>query len=107
MGDHYATRQTLPARKTPGTRRICFFGESVAAGYLYAPHLTPAMVLEEQLRQTSDTHAYEVIDLARTNETLDGLLTTVRRSLQLNPDVLVLFVGNNWTLLLNTFSFSS
>ncbi|HSG39884.1 MAG TPA: hypothetical protein VLE27_09630, partial [Thermoanaerobaculia bacterium] len=42
---------------------------------------------------------FEVIDLARTNETLPSLTETVRTSLQLNPDVIVLFVGNNWNLL--------
>ncbi len=50
MGDHFAARKTIAARKDPATRRICFFGESVAAGYLYAPHLTPAQVLDDQLR---------------------------------------------------------
>ncbi len=40
-----------------------------------------------------------MIDLARTNETLPSLAATVRASLQINPDVLVLFAGNNWNLL--------
>jgi hypothetical protein len=43
--------------------------------------------------------SYEVIDLARTNETLHSLVSTVESALQLEPDILVLFVGNNWTLL--------
>ncbi|HEV7784802.1 MAG TPA: hypothetical protein VGQ28_05650, partial [Thermoanaerobaculia bacterium] len=38
-------------------------------------------------------------DLARTNETLASLAETVRTSLQINPDVLAIFVGNNWNLL--------
>ncbi|MFP5287753.1 MAG: tetratricopeptide repeat protein, partial [Thermoanaerobaculia bacterium] len=42
---------------------------------------------------------FEVIDLARTNERLPTLVETVRTSLQINPDILVLFVGNNWNLL--------
>jgi hypothetical protein len=79
--------------------RVCFFGESVAAGYLYAPHLTPARVLEQHLQGIGGAENFEVIDLARTNETLPGLAATVRSALQIQPDMLVLFVGNNWNLL--------
>ncbi len=98
LGDHYARRPSLTAAKRPGTTRICYFGESVAAGYLYAPHLTPAEVLERRLRDASG-EAYEVIDLARTNETLDSMVRTLESSLQLAPDLLVIFAGNNWNLL--------
>jgi len=98
-GDHYATELTLRADHQKGFTRVCFFGESVAAGYLYAPHLTPAQVLAERLNEASDQDRFEVIDLARTNETLTGLADTVAASMQLTPDVLVLFVGNNWNLL--------
>ena len=71
----------------------------MAAGYLYAPHLTPATVLEGQLRAGSGREAFEVIDLARTNETLSSLVATVDSELQLEPDALVIIAGNNWTLL--------
>jgi hypothetical protein len=98
FGDHYATRRELRPKRAELPLRVAFFGESVAAGYLYAPHLTPAGALEEQLRAAGGDD-FEVIDLARTNETLAGLLATVRASLQINPDVLVLFTGNNWNLL--------
>ena len=99
LGDHYATRTTLRVHKRPGVRRVCFFGESVAAGYLYAPHLTPARVLEQQLSTVAGEAKYEVVDFARTNETLYSLRTTVEASLQLQPDLFVVFAGNNWTLL--------
>lgn len=99
FGDHYAARRVLRPRRGPLPRRICLFGESVAAGYLYAPHLTPAEVLAAQLRQVAGAGAYEVIDLARTNETLAGLAATVEAALQLEPDLLVLLAGNNWSLL--------
>jgi hypothetical protein len=98
FGDHFAIRKTLrPERST--ARRLCFFGESVAAGYLYAPHLTPAGVLETHLRTLAGPESWEVIDLARTNETLESLAATIEASLQLQPDLLVIFAGNNWTLL--------
>jgi hypothetical protein len=99
LGDHFATVRELRPRTGPLPRRICFFGESVAAGYLYAPHLTPARLLSDQLRAIAGPDAWEVIDLARTNETLGSLAATVDAALQLAPDLLVLFAGNNWTLL--------
>ncbi len=99
LGDHYATRLRIPAKKPMETVRICFFGESAAVGYLYAPHLTPAMVLQHHLNTAVSHPRYEVVDLARTNERLDTLLSTVEASLQLQPDRLVIFAGNNWNLL--------
>ena len=104
LGDHYSATTTLKAKKNSQTRRICFFGESVAAGYLYAPHLTPAQVLQDQLQCLAGSDQYEVIDLARTNESIPELLRTVRSSMQLEPDALVIFTGNNWTLLNTPFA---
>ena len=99
FGDHYAVRRELRPKRAELPLRVALFGESVAAGYLYAPHLTPAGVLAAQLQAAGGAENFEVIDLARTDETLAGLLATVRASLQVNPDVLVLFAGNNWNLL--------
>jgi hypothetical protein len=99
LGDHFATVRELRPKRAELPLRVAFFGESAAAGYLYAPHLTPARVLESQLRAAGGDGNFEVIDLARTNETLASLAATVRASLQINPDVLVIFVGNNWNLL--------
>lgn len=99
LGDHYAARRTFALDKDPGTLRICFFGESAAAGYLYAPHLTPAQVLETRLRQLVGHDRVEVIDLARTNERLDSWVRTVEASRPLAADAWVFFTGNNWNLL--------
>jgi hypothetical protein len=99
LGDHHAATKVLRPKKSELPLRVAFFGESVAAGYLYAPHVTPAQVLEAQLRDAGGAGNFEVIDLARTNETLPSLAETVRTSLQINPDLLVLFAGNNWNLL--------
>ena len=99
FGDHYAQQHILSPHKPPNTYRICFFGESAAAGYLLAPHLTPAQHLQTQLNHISRSTHYQVIDLARTNEQLVTLVTTVKASLQLQPDMLIIFVGNNWNLL--------
>jgi hypothetical protein len=102
FGDHYAAKKLLPAKKIPSRKRICFLGESVAAGYLYAPHLTPAGLLEDHLRFTTGTDVYEIIDLARTNETLSGCVSTAHAAMQLQPDAFILFAGNNWNLLETT-----
>jgi len=99
LGDHHAARRELRPKRAPLPLRVCLFGESAAAGYLYAPHLTPAAVLEAQLRAVAGQDAVEVIDLARTNETLGSLLATVESAVQIQPDVLVIFAGNNWNLL--------
>ncbi|MEM6454287.1 MAG: hypothetical protein AAF772_04260 [Acidobacteriota bacterium] len=98
FGDHYAAARTLRAQ--PGARRVAFFGESAAAGYLYAPHLTPARVLGEALTLGDDgARAWQVIDLARTNERLGSLLSAVDEARALAPDVLVVWTGNNVALL--------
>jgi phenylpyruvate tautomerase PptA (4-oxalocrotonate tautomerase family) len=99
LGDHYATRKVLAKKEAELPLRVVLFGESVAAGYLYAPHITPAQILEGYLQAAGGPENFEVIDLSRTNETLPGLAATVRASLQIQPDMLVLFVGNNWNLL--------
>jgi hypothetical protein len=99
LGDHFAARREIRPKRAPMPLRICLFGESAAAGYLYAPRLTPATVLEAQLRAVAGQDAVEVIDLARTNETLPSLLATLESAVQIQPDVLVLFAGNNWNLL--------
>ncbi len=102
-GDHHADRLEISAAKPTGTRRLILFGESVAAGYLHAPHLTPAKLLQRQLdclgKGALEGPAWEVVDLARSNETLGPMARTVEASIQLAPDLLVIFAGNNWNLL--------
>ena len=56
-GDDWSPRKCLVPKTTPLPLRICLIGESTAAGFFYAPHLTPAMVLEEQLREVKATGA--------------------------------------------------
>ncbi len=99
LGDHHATARVLRPKRAALPRRICLLGESAAAGYLYAPHVTPAGVLEEQLRALAGPGRYELIDLARTNETLGPLVETAEAALQLEPDLFVIYAGNNQDLL--------
>ncbi len=99
FGDHYASVPVLTPRRGERPRRVAWFGESAAAGYLYAPWRTPAKLLAATLCGLDGAASWEVIDLARTNDTLVPMLAAIEASLQLDPDALVLYAGNNWTLL--------
>lgn len=75
--------------------RVVLIGESVARGYIYDPSFTPAMTLQLILDEQFGQDQIEVIDLARTNlgyEVKDLALA----ALQLEPDVAIIFAGNNW-----------
>ncbi|MCB0235915.1 MAG: hypothetical protein KDG58_17150, partial [Anaerolineae bacterium] len=76
FGDHYADRLQLNPKRPGDPARICFFGESAAAGYLLAPHVTPAKALQAHLRHLLPEDTPDVIDLARTNERLASLVET-------------------------------
>ncbi len=100
LGDDWAPRKRLIPKTTPLPLRVCLIGESTAAGFFYAPHLTPAQVLEDQLTEIKGARAYEVTDLTKVDMPADGsvhdLVRVTVAALQLNPDVLVIFAGNNW-----------
>lgn len=89
-------RPTFDAEKRANVRRVCFIGESVAAGWLYAPHVTPARVLEEYLNRVAGPNRYEVLNLARIDLNPAMLVDLVAASRQLDPDVIVIYAGNNW-----------
>ena len=83
-------------------RRVLFMGESVARGYLYDPDFTPAMALQTILDGHFGEGETEVIDLARTNLGYE-IRELALASLQLDPDVGVVFAGNNWGVAPPTF----
>jgi len=100
LGDDWCPRRTLRPKRRGGARRICLIGESAAVGFFYAPQVTPATVLQAQLDAASGRGRYEVIDLARIDmRAFSGPHSLIRvavAALQLGPDVLVIFAGNNW-----------
>lgn len=98
LGDHFADAPVLRPKRSELPLRVVLFGESAAAGYLYAPAATLAKILGATL-ETAAPGLTEVIDLARTNETLVGLAETVEAAIQIQPDLVVLYAGNNWNLL--------
>jgi hypothetical protein len=91
-------RDILKPDKKEGTYRVCLVGESVAAGMFFSPNISPAKVLNSILDQTiSDTINYvEVIDFSRNAMRIELLVDVVDAASQLNPDVIVVFAGNNF-----------
>lgn len=73
--------------------RVVLIGESVTRGYLYYPQYTPALALQAMLEAYGE---FEVIDLARTS--VSYLVRTIAiEALQLEPDIVIMFAGNNWS----------
>jgi len=77
-------------------RRVVLLGESVARGFFYDPAYNVARVLQRILDSLPDLGPIEVVDLARTDMQLDGLLELMHASLALEPDAFVVCAGNNW-----------
>jgi hypothetical protein len=76
-------------------RRVVLIGESVARGWFYQPHYTPALVLNAMLGSVLAPQTVEVIDLARTDLTLE-VRELAFQAEKLEPDAVVIFAGNNW-----------
>lgn len=83
--------------KEPGRRRVVLIGESVARGYLYDPQFTVAGALEMILQSQLGKGEVEVVDLARTNLGFEARELAIS-ALHLEPDAVIIFSGNNWTL---------
>lgn len=96
MDDPWDPRKTLAPKTAFLPLRVCLLGESTAAGWFYAPHLTPARVLEEQLHALKGPGVYEVLNLTCVDQSARELVGLAQAALQLKPDVLVVFAGNNW-----------
>lgn len=84
-------REVLRPKQPGDATRVCLIGESAAAGMFYTPHYTPALALAECLGPR-----YEVLDLTRNAMNANELVATTRASLQLSPDLIVVYAGNNW-----------
>ncbi len=96
LDDPWDPVKTLAPKASPLPVRVCLLGESTAAGWCYAPHLTPARVLEDQLRALKGPGSYEVLNLTRADLGARELAELALAALQLKPDLLVVFAGNNW-----------
>jgi hypothetical protein len=92
---HWADVQSIPPKGE--RKRVLLLGDSVARGFLYDPDFNPAKALEAAL-PTALGQPVEVVDLAKINlmgPQLTGLIDTAPAALE--PDVLVVFAGNNWS----------
>jgi hypothetical protein len=77
-------------------KRVVLTGESVARGYLYDPHFNPAKALSALITDNTAFPDTEVIDLARNGMDLPMLSAVCQSALRLNPQLLIVFAGNNW-----------
>jgi len=91
----WANVQKIPP-KGP-RRRIVLLGESAARGYLYHPRFTPAQALQQMMNAACGTGKVDVVDLARSNLVHEPLRELLAQARHLEPDVLVVFAGNNWS----------
>ncbi len=92
VDESWSLTETIAKRKAPGARRVVLIGESVAVGMFFSPGLRFADVLRAHLGD-----GYEVVDLARLGTTGIDLVLIGAASLQLDPDAIIVFAGNNWT----------
>jgi hypothetical protein len=101
--DWWPPHERLVAKRSLLPLRVVLLGESTAAGWFYAPALTPAAVLAAQLDATRGPGVYEVLDLTQVNQQAGDLVDLTGAALQLTPDVLIVFAGNNWPSRLPSF----
>lgn len=74
--------------------RIAFLGESTARGFFYDPFYAPARVLSDMMAACGKQ--VEVVDLAQSNIDGRSLSVIAASSHLLQPDIIVVFAGNNW-----------
>jgi hypothetical protein len=91
----WADVQFIPPKRE--RKRVLLLGESVARGFLYDPDFNPAKTLEAVL-PTALGQPVEIVDLAKINLTGSQLMGLIGTVPALEPDVLIVFAGNNWFL---------
>lgn len=90
--------QTFPEEKRPGVTRVICMGESAATGYPYGVGLSFSTHLSRELAERYPHRRWEVINAAKVNLTSQRLLALLPQVLELKPDVVVLYSGNNEAL---------
>jgi len=90
----WAQKERIEPKRTK--RRVVLLGESVARGYFYDPQFNVASALEKLLSSEMGPTEIDVVDLAKSNLTREELRVLMGLSLALQPDILVVFAGNNW-----------
>ncbi|MFL6261288.1 MAG: hypothetical protein ACJ76Y_16440 [Thermoanaerobaculia bacterium] len=90
---HWADVQSIPLKGE--RKRVVLLGESVTRGFLYDPDFNPAKALEAALL-TALGQPVEIVDLAKVNLMGPELMGLIDAVPALEPDLLVVFAGNNW-----------
>ena len=94
-------RMWADVSEVPGkgkARRIVLVGESSARGFLLDPVLTPTGVLASRLEHLAGPGAHQCVDLAHTGASLEDVTELLAKVPHIDPDVLVLYAGNNWSV---------
>lgn len=86
--------QVIPAQKPPGSFRIVILGDSAAYGTPRSAYSFGRM-LEVLLRQQYPGVQFDVINACLPSITSHGVLRVARDSLVLEPDMFIVFTGNN------------
>ncbi|MEO5346701.1 MAG: hypothetical protein H7834_10035 [Magnetococcus sp. YQC-9] len=90
----WSAAETIPAKSAK--KRIIYLGESVARGFFFDPHFNPVRAMEAMLAGEESACGHEIIDLACNGLFMPALLKLAHDALALQPDLLILFAGNNW-----------
>src|SRR5690348_5999292 len=90
----WARKERIEPKRTKW--RIALLGESAARGYLYDPQFNVASSLGGMLQSHIGAAEIEVVDLAKSNLVLQQLKVLIGQSLAVEPDVIIIFAGNNW-----------
>ncbi|MBL6449599.1 hypothetical protein JMN32_25030 [Fulvivirga sp. 29W222] len=84
---------------TPGSEdvyRIVLIGESVARCTHFPHEYCAARVVEKMLSESIPGRKIEVVDLAKEGMRFEQLMEVISESVLLNPDMVIVFAGNNW-----------
>jgi len=84
----------LPREKPAGCTRVFLLGESAAMG-VPEPEFALAPQLQAQLRAVQPGATIDVYNLGVTAINSHAILPVLRQALEFNPDLLVIYMGNN------------
>ena len=81
--------------KPPSTFRIFCFGESTVEGSIYNPRSSFPKLLREMLKDLAGNEQVEVINCGIPGQMSDRVLESFQEALQYQPDLMIVYCGNN------------
>ena len=92
----YRERNTaFPVEKDPGTFRVFCVGESASAGWPHPSHEIYSAYLEEALARAYPQHKIEVINVSAHSFPAYRVRQVLEKVVELEPDLIVIWSGNN------------